>query len=213
MWMLRALSRHTGIPIDVPYDQLTVSQRRVLFRGTGPMDRSPRIGHESEVDIRQSVLVPISVQRFLSGAGRSLALDAGAARQAGTVHRRDRLRRLRRIAVCEKKRPQSVFAGTRSPILSTCRWIGSAMKSNHGSWIDGEKKIAGELIREIKSRVGFLLDVGLDYLTLASRCGDAVGRRGPADSPGGATGQRTVRRAVRAGRTDDRAASARQRDD
>ena len=29
-----------------------------------------------------------------------------------------------------------------------------------------ERKIAGELVREIKSRVSFLIDVGLDYLTL-----------------------------------------------
>ncbi|MEE2935067.1 MAG: excinuclease ABC subunit UvrA, partial [Planctomycetota bacterium] len=29
-----------------------------------------------------------------------------------------------------------------------------------------ERKIAGELVREVQSRVGFLLDVGLDYLTL-----------------------------------------------
>ena len=35
-WLLRALSRQTGIPLDVPYEQLTVSQRRILFRGTGP---------------------------------------------------------------------------------------------------------------------------------------------------------------------------------
>ena len=34
-WMLRALSRKTGVPVDVPFDQLTISQRRVLFRGTG----------------------------------------------------------------------------------------------------------------------------------------------------------------------------------
>jgi len=30
-----------------------------------------------------------------------------------------------------------------------------------------ERKIAGELLREITGRVQFLLDVGLDYLTLA----------------------------------------------
>ena len=29
-----------------------------------------------------------------------------------------------------------------------------------------EKKIAGELVREVTSRISFLLDVGLDYLTL-----------------------------------------------
>lgn len=34
---------------------------------------------------------------------------------------------------------------------------------------DKEKKIAGEILKEIKSRTGFLLDVGLDYLSLNRR--------------------------------------------
>ena len=34
-------------------------------------------------------------------------------------------------------------------------------------WTSEEKKIAGELIREIQTRVQFLVDVGLEYLTLA----------------------------------------------
>ena len=58
-----------------------------------------------------------------------------------------------------------------------------------------EKKIAGELIREIGSRVEFLNDVGLEYLTLDRTAASLVQRRSPTDSSGQSTGQRAVRRA------------------
>ena len=41
-----------------------------------------------------------------------------------------------------------------------------------------EAAIAERLLRETRERLGFLHDVGLDYLTLERRAGDAVGRRG-----------------------------------
>ena len=35
MWMLRALSRQTGIPIDASFETLTATHRRILFHGLG----------------------------------------------------------------------------------------------------------------------------------------------------------------------------------
>ena len=89
---------------------------------------------------------------------------------------------------------------------------GPAVNQNIKNWkLDRrEKKIAGELIREVSSRVQFLNDVGLEYLTLAERAASLVQRRGPANSTGQPAWQRTVWRAVRAGRTDDRLPPARQ---
>src|SRR6476646_1153253 len=34
-WMLEALSAHARVPLDVPFDQLSSKQRRVVFHGTG----------------------------------------------------------------------------------------------------------------------------------------------------------------------------------
>ena len=44
-------------------------------------------------------------------------------------------------------------------------------------WTTEEKKIAGELIREIQTRVQFLVDVGLEYLTLARPAPTLLRRR------------------------------------
>ena len=53
----------------------------------------------------------------------------------------------------------------------------SRWRSSRGSKLDGdEKQIAGDLLREIRDRLKFLVDVGLDYLTLGRR----HARRSPA---------------------------------
>ena len=47
-----------------------------------------------------------------------------------------------------------------------------------------ERTIARQVLKEIVARLGFLVDVGLDYLTLDRTSVDAVGRRGAADPAG-----------------------------
>ena len=67
------------------------------------------------------------------------------------------------------------------------------------------------ILKEINERLGFLRNVGLEYLTLARASGDAVGRREPAHPAGLADRLRADRGALRARRAVDRAAPARQR--
>ena len=43
-----------------------------------------------------------------------------------------------------------------------------------------ERTIARQVLKEIRARLGFLVDVGLDYLTLDRTSSDAVRRRGAA---------------------------------
>ena len=44
-----------------------------------------------------------------------------------------------------------------------------------------ERTIARQVLKEIVARLGFLVDVGLDYLTLDRTTRDPVRRRGAAD--------------------------------
>ena len=50
-----------------------------------------------------------------------------------------------------------------------CRTSLGALQELVSGWklTSREKKVAGELLREIRGRVAFLNDVGLEYLTLA----------------------------------------------
>ena len=70
--------------------------------------------------------------------------------------------------------------------------------------------IAERVLKEVNARLGFLLDVGLDYLSLGRSAGSPVRRRGAADPAGHADRQRAGRRAVRARRAEHRPAPARQ---
>ena len=52
------------------------------------------------------------------------------------------------------------------------------------------QEIARRILREIEERLQFLVDVGLDYLSLGRVLGHAVGRRGAAHPAGLADRQR-----------------------
>jgi hypothetical protein len=73
-----------------------------------------------------------------------------------------------------------------------------------------EAAIAERVVKEINERLRFLLDVGLDYLTLSRSGRQPVGRRGAADPAGHPDRLGAGGRPVRAGRAVDRPAPARQ---
>ena len=75
---------------------------------------------------------------------------------------------------------------------------------------DREATIAAQVLREIRVRLDFLIQVGLNYLSLSRRAGDALRRRGAAHPAGDPDRLRPHRRAVRARRAVDRPAPARQ---
>ena len=50
---------------------------------------------------------------------------------------------------------------------AACRWGGCWRSFKDWKLSDAERKVAGEVTREIRNRLQFLVDVGLDYLTLA----------------------------------------------
>ena len=75
-----------------------------------------------------------------------------------------------------------------------------------------EKTIAYQVLKEIRARLGFLVDVGLDYLTVNRTCADAVGRRGAADPPRDTDRYDAHGRPVHPRRAIDRAAPEGQRE-
>lgn len=164
-WMLKALSRHSGIRIDVPYEELTVAEKRTLFRGTGSawievQERDTK----DDSDNKQSVF------RF-KFKGFYPALEEASRLTPGLRGKLEQFTAEIDCATCDGSRLRDDSAATRF----RDRTIGDLVKmpldrlaTEVASWkLDTrEKKIAGELVREVRSRVKFLLDVGLDYLTL-----------------------------------------------
>jgi excinuclease ABC subunit A len=82
-----------------------------------------------------------------------------------------------------------------------------------GNFMDGlklnetQQMIGAQILKEIRARVGFLLDVGLEYLTL-SGLRELCPEGGPADSSGDTDRFRTGGRGLHSGRTQHRSPSA-----
>ncbi len=77
--MLTALGRHASLPLDVPFDDLSLKQRRVVMHGLPDQwieVRMPAAPNQN----RRADRLSVSIQGTLSHAGRSLAAVAVAAR-------------------------------------------------------------------------------------------------------------------------------------
>lgn len=181
--MLDALSKHTGLPTDVPFDQLPPKHRRLVLYGTG--DEWIEVKAESgkrKAGKKKSVEsgFPLSNFRF-QYKGLYPALEEASRvsprLRAKLEHLVDEIEcsecggsRLREDASAVRFEGRTIDEYCRTPLGDLLaivkKWKLPAEK----------KKVAGELVREITNRLTFLVEVGLEYLT--------VGRAAPTLSGG-----------------------------
>ena len=118
------------------------------------------------------------------------------------------MRRLHGSAAAGRRRGRSV-QGVHDSTRSAAGRLGQTLAFFKDLNLDDdERHIAGDLVREVRDRLTFLVDVGLDYLILGPWHADALRRREPANPLGQPDRQRLDRRPLCAGRADDRPASA-----
>ncbi len=175
MWMLRALSRHTGIRIDAPYEDLSVSEKRVLFRGTGPAWVEVKQSDTKKSDAKQAspndagdLSTPLFRFQF---KGFYPALEEASRLTPGLRGKLEQFTDEIDCAACDGSRLREEAAAVRFRGRTIADFVHmplDRLADEVKQWkLDRrEKKIAGELVREVESRVRFLLDVGLNYLTL-----------------------------------------------
>jgi excinuclease ABC subunit A len=160
--MLEALAAHTGVPIDMPFDQLNAKHRRTVLHGAGddwiavypPGKR--KTGQPLYRFQYKGVYPALEEASRLSPALRSrldhLVDEVECSTCGGS--------RLRDDAAAVRFRGQTMDEVCRTP-------LGALLKQMSGLKLTGsERKIAGELVREVVNRLQFLVDVGLEYLTL-----------------------------------------------
>ena len=160
--MLAAFAQHTGIPTDVPFRDLNARQKRVIFRGL-PEDEwiegPPANGKSSSPAFRfqfKGLYPALEEAANLSTTIRNrlshLMDEVDCAECGGS--------RLRDDAAAMRYRNRTIDEYCRMP-------LGRLVDEVRGWDLDKtDQKVAGELIREVRDRLTFLVDVGLDYLTL-----------------------------------------------
>ena len=144
------LSRSLGIDLDTPWSRLSKAQRDIVLNGNEGMSRA-RIVWEGVVN---------QLHRRFKATG-SEAMRRYYMRYFSDkpcpVCRGERLKPDSRAV---RIRGRGIVDLSRLTIVEAHRWLGAL--DLKGS----EARIADELLKEIKNRLKFLLDVGLGYLTL-----------------------------------------------
>ena len=140
---LLSFAKRTGIPTDVPYRLLSQEQKRVVLYGTEEF-----AGAKGFFDFLETKKYKLHVRVFLSKyRGYTRCPDCQGSR----------LRLEARIVRVANKSLGEITAMTAAEAADFFQQV---------SLTEGEAEIADRLLHEIRSRLRFLLNVGLDYLTL-----------------------------------------------
>ncbi|MBW3583016.1 MAG: excinuclease ABC subunit UvrA [Euryarchaeota archaeon] len=173
---LRALGDHYGVDISVPWSELPADFQDVVLYGTG-----------EEIDVT-----------FRGGKGKKSYRFGGTWEFEGICTRMDRLYheteserlkkrveqfhtetpckackadRLRPEVLAVRIRGKNIIDTTRMPIDRCLAWF----EETEQRFTEHERKIGHEVIKEIKARLGFMINVGLGYLDLARASGTLSG--------------------------------------
>ena len=154
-----AIARHLGISLDTPFEQLEPGQQRAILHGTG----------EAWIELNGSSI------KF-QYKGLFSAIDEISRVSAAYRQRLDHLVSEVPCPVCHGSRLRDdaaavrfVFAANETLTLGQLsqRPLGDVVALFQALKLTKtEQQFAGELLREIRNRLQFLVDVGLDYLTL-----------------------------------------------
>jgi excinuclease ABC subunit A len=175
--LLEAVSEAYKIDLDAPVEELSEQKLQIILYGTD--------GKEVTV-------------RYEGRDGRTATYKTAYEGVIGNLERRynetqsdyirDRIQeymseqpcpvchglRLRPEALAVTIKDVNIVEVTGWPVLKSLEWV-RELKSDQGSLTDRERTIASRVLKEIEDRLGFLVDVGLDYLTLNRSAGSLSG--------------------------------------
>jgi excinuclease ABC subunit A len=175
--LLQAVADHYGASMDAPWSELPAEFRRVVLYGSRAESVTVHyLNHQGEERSHRSVVegvIPNLMRRYH---------DTGS---EGIKRWIESYMTERPCPTCEGKRlkPESlavtvtgmnIYELTQLPI-GQCQ---SFVEDLSGQFSERDELIARQIIKELNSRLGFLLDVGLSYLTLARGAASLSGGEG-----------------------------------
>lgn len=169
---LKSVCTHYGIPTDVPVSSLEKEQIAKLLNGTGK--EKVRFTYENDFGHRKEAFVPFEgiihnlERRYRDTASegiREFIESYMSAKPCGTC-KGDRL----------KKESLAVTINDKNMAYATSLSIGEADQFFANLILtEKEQTIAQLILKEINARLGFLVNVGLQYLTLSRAAGTLSG--------------------------------------
>ena len=171
--LLESVATHYGFDIDTPFEELPAEAREVLLHGSGADEIE--FVYEAAGGARQAAQrqAQAPVRRHPAQPGAALPRDrfGRGARGPGALPERQALPRLRRHAAAARgaqrvpgrRRERRAGADLPGRALHAARGLAYFERlALHGA----KAEIADKVVREIRSRLKFLNDVGLNYLSL-----------------------------------------------
>jgi len=169
---LRSVCEHFGIPQDVPVSELSKEQMDKLLYGTG--DTKVRFRYQNDFGMSKDAYVTFEgIVHNLERRYRDTASE-------GIREFIEEFMGTKPCGTCKghrlKKEVLAVTVNDQNMAYVTSLSIGEAMQFFQGLELsEKEKAIAHMILKEISSRLGFLVNVGLDYLTLSRAAGTLSG--------------------------------------
>ncbi|MDR3271143.1 MAG: excinuclease ABC subunit UvrA [Peptococcaceae bacterium] len=169
--MLRAVAENLSFAGDTPLDQLNAEQWRQLLYGTETPIRFPytNLFNQSKIYYAKfEGLIPLLERRYRESTSDYIHNEL-------EVYMSDFLcpacqgKRLKPEALAVKVGDLSIQALTEQSVSDTLDFF------EHVLFSEKEQAIARQILKELKERLGFLVNVGLDYLTLARAAGTLSG--------------------------------------
>lgn len=163
-----ALAAHGGFSLDTPFAELTAEQQRLLLHGTGEVWITVAAASRESSHKKRPEVGPIRFQY----KGLYPALDEAS--RVSFVYRQRLAHLVDEVAchTCRGSRLRDDAASVRfldGTLLDHCSLPSGEMLDlfKRLKLEKAQQQIAGELLREVINRLQFLVDVGLEYLTLA----------------------------------------------
>ncbi|MHB1529421.1 MAG: excinuclease ABC subunit UvrA [Acidiferrobacteraceae bacterium] len=159
--LLEGLAKHYGFDLDTPFQDLPKHIQQIILHGSGKERIAFRYGERGRRRVHPFEGVMPSLERRYRETESNMV--------------REELARHLSMRPCEdcgggrlRREALHVFVGDRSIREITTMPIAEALRFFAGLRLSGHKQqIAEKIVKEIENRLGFLTNVGLEYLNLA----------------------------------------------
>ncbi len=172
MGILAATCRHFDISMDIPFNELTIQQQDIILRGAG--DENISFHYTNTMGQRRTY------QSKYEGVINMLQRRYRESQSEYSRGETERYMTSQPCQVCEGRRlkPESlsVYVGDKNIDELTRLSVSRALDFFAGlSLTERQTLIGRQIIKEITARLGFLNNVGLDYITLHRAAGTLSG--------------------------------------
>jgi excinuclease ABC subunit A len=170
---LQAIAKHYKVKMDVPWRSLPLEVRKVILNGSGATE----IRFVYDDGVRR-----YETKKTFEGVVPNLARRWKETDSAWVREELERYQSAAPCPVCEGRRLKPEALAVKIAGTDIAQAAAFAISTGR-EWFDGleaklskkEREIAVRILKEIKDRLRFLVDVGLDYLTLDRASGTLSG--------------------------------------